>query len=632
MNNPERADGKLFEGGEQFRHIFDNMLEGIQVHDFDWKYLYVNKALLKYSQYSEDELIGHTVMEKYPGIEQTDLFKAMERCMNERISQNLETDFVFPDGSIVIFQLSIQPFPEGIFILSIDITERKKADEKVKRLNESLEQKVRERTAELEATIGQLKESQQKFEKVFRASSAGISITRLADATYLDVNEGFIQMMGFSRDEVIGRTSADLGMIVSMTQQEEVLEQVRKQGYANFEMTVRRKSGRIMEVLVSIETIYLSGEKYAINIISDITERKKVEDQLKKYNDLFTGLFEYNPAAFALSNLTDDKIVNVNESFLNMFGFFSKDEAIGRTSTELNLITDPKQRDEIVKQMKAGNREVTLEGEVRTRQGNLKWVQVSMIRVEMEKHPGLLTVLLDITSRKKAEDQVVAINKELEAFTYSVSHDLRAPLRAVNGYAKMLLEDFGEKLEVEAKNNIEAICYNAVKMGNLIDDLLAFAKLGRKEPEKKMIDMNELVEGTLSELKKTGTHRAVIKTGKLHKIKADYGLLHQVVYNLLSNAIKYSSKKENPIVEIDSSETVDEIIFSIKDNGVGFDMKYYNKLFGVFQRLHSPRDFDGTGVGLAIVYRIIAKHGGKVWAEAEPDKGATFYFSLIKIL
>jgi light-regulated signal transduction histidine kinase (bacteriophytochrome) len=239
-----------------------------------------------------------------------------------------------------------------------------------------------------------------------------------------------------------------------------------------------------------------------------------------------------------------------------------------------------------------------------------------------------MTIRSDITSRKNAEEQLQIVNKELEAFSYSVSHDLRAPLRAVNGYAEMLNEDYGTHLDDEGKRLTENINYYAKKMGTLIDDLLAFSRLGRKEIQVSEIDMNEMVEGVLIEMNKSVTHNAKIKIGKLHKVNADYGLLHQVVFNLISNAIKYSSKKEHPVIEISSNEKNGKIVFSIKDNGVGFNMKYADKLFGVFQRLHSQEEFEGTGVGLAIVQRVIAKHGGKVWAEGSVNEGATFNFSL----
>ena len=224
--------------------------------------------------------------------------------------------------------------------------------------------------------------------------------------------------------------------------------------------------------------------------------------------------------------------------------------------------------------------------------------------------------------------QLEAVNRELEAFTYSVSHDLRAPLRAINGYAEILNEDYGSQLDEEGKRIMVNINYNATKMGTLIDDLLTFSRLGRKQIQKTEVDMNELTKDVLIEMNKFIPHNAEIKIGKLHNLKADYGLLHQVLFNLISNAIKYSSKKKNPVVEISSQEKNGEIIFSVKDNGAGFNMKYLDKLFGVFQRLHSQEEFDGIGVGLAIVQRIITKHEGRIWAEGKVNEGATFNFSL----
>ena len=236
----------------------------------------------------------------------------------------------------------------------------------------------------------------------------------------------------------------------------------------------------------------------------------------------------------------------------------------------------------------------------------------------------LFGIIQDITEVKKSEEKLLEINKELESFSYSVSHDLRSPLRAINGYAQMLDEDYGEILDTEGKRLLETIKGNAVKMGILIDDLLAFSRLGRKEIKKTDINMNQLTQSVLNEVNKSMTHHAGIDTSKLHNVKADYNLLHQVMSNLVLNAVKYSSLKKNPMVKISSKEKNGEIIFSVKDNGAGFDMQYSNKLYGVFQRLHSQNEFEGTGVGLAIVKRIINKHGGKV------NEGATFYFSLIK--
>lgn len=233
-----------------------------------------------------------------------------------------------------------------------------------------------------------------------------------------------------------------------------------------------------------------------------------------------------------------------------------------------------------------------------------------------------------IRQLEDSEQKLSHINKELEAFSYSVSHDLRAPLRAIDGYAGIIEEEYKHLFDDEGKRLLSVVQYNAKKMGKLIDDLLDFSRLGKKELQKKEIDMNELAEGSLMDVEKSQKHRAHIKIGRLGKVAGDYGLLSHVMTNLISNAIKYSGKTEEPRVEIQAEKKENDIVVSVSDNGVGFDMQYAHKLFGVFQRLHSEQDFAGTGVGLAIVKRIISKHGGAVWAESKPGQGATFYFSL----
>jgi signal transduction histidine kinase/Tfp pilus assembly protein PilF len=224
--------------------------------------------------------------------------------------------------------------------------------------------------------------------------------------------------------------------------------------------------------------------------------------------------------------------------------------------------------------------------------------------------------------------QLERVNKDLEAFSYSVSHDLHAPLRAVGGYVKMLYEDHGSKLNEEGNRIIQTIKYNTSRMGLLIDELLAFSKLGQKVLHKKEIDMNSLLRTVVEDINNSMKHKAEIRIDKMPPVIADYNLLYQVVFNLVSNAVKYSSKKDRPIVDIHSRKLMDEVVFSVKDNGSGFDMAYADKLFEVFQRLHTEEEFEGNGVGLALVERVITKHGGKVWAEGIPDEGATFYFSL----
>jgi PAS domain S-box-containing protein len=225
-------------------------------------------------------------------------------------------------------------------------------------------------------------------------------------------------------------------------------------------------------------------------------------------------------------------------------------------------------------------------------------------------------------------EQVLAANKELEAFSYSVSHDLRAPLRAIDGYTRMLEEDYSKLLDDEGRRLLATVQSNAKRMGVLIDDLLSFSRLGKKELVKTNVNMTGNASAALTEINKTLVHRAAIMIEDLEPALADYSMINQVFINLISNALKFSSKKDKPVVRIHSEKVNNEIVYSIKDNGAGFDMQYAGKLFNVFQRLHSVEEFDGTGVGLALVKRIVNKHGGRVWAEGKLGEGASFYFTL----
>ncbi|MCI0602423.1 ATP-binding protein [bacterium] len=220
-------------------------------------------------------------------------------------------------------------------------------------------------------------------------------------------------------------------------------------------------------------------------------------------------------------------------------------------------------------------------------------------------------------------------NKELESFAYSVSHDLRAPLRAIDGFSRMLLKDSSSILSLEGKRFLDIVRANTQKMGQLIDDLLTLSRLGRLETRSDDIDMDQLVKEVLEELERDQyIKKNEVTVHALPRIRGDSAMLRQILVNLIFNAVKFSRKSEPRIIEIGSRAEEDEIVYWVKDNGVGFDMKYADKLFGVFQRLHSIQEFEGTGVGLAIAHRIVQKHDGRIWAEAKVDEGATFYFAL----
>jgi signal transduction histidine kinase len=241
----------------------------------------------------------------------------------------------------------------------------------------------------------------------------------------------------------------------------------------------------------------------------------------------------------------------------------------------------------------------------------------AQVKAELERRVSERTAQLEIS------------NKELESFSYSVSHDLRAPIRAIDGFAQMLADESGDRLDAEAKRKIAVIRDNSRKMGKLIDALLAFSRLGRQSVATAEVDMAALANEVIEELRAAsgnGSVRFVVKP--MPGTQCDPALIRQVWVNLLANAVKFTGRAQNPAIEAGGYREGAQNVYYVKDNGAGFDMRYYSKLFGVFQRLHGEGDFPGTGVGLSIVQRVVERHGGRVWAEGKINQGATFYFAL----
>jgi PAS domain S-box-containing protein len=248
---------------------------------------------------------------------------------------------------------------------------------------------------------------------------------------------------------------------------------------------------------------------------------------------------------------------------------------------------------------------------------------------QAENEARQLNALLEKRVEERTE-QLVAANKELEAFSYSVSHDLRAPLRAVDGFSRILQEDYDDKLDDEGRRVLNVIRNSSQEMSRLIDDLLAFSRLGRSNVVGGDVDMSVLVRSVLDEMRREQGTLPEIEVRPLPPARCDHSLMRQVWINLLSNAIKFSAKAEHPSIEVGGYPEGSANVYYVRDNGAGFDMQYYDKLFGVFQRLHRSDEFPGTGVGLAIVQRVISKHGGRVWAQGAVGQGATFFFTLPK--
>ena len=263
-------------------------------------------------------------------------------------------------------------------------------------------------------------------------------------------------------------------------------------------------------------------------------------------------------------------------------------------------------------------------------------IVLSAVRDRTGALAGFVKVTRDLTERRGAQERALAddkalkaVNAELEAFTYSVSHDLRAPIRQIEGFSRILAERLGTSADREVSHCLRRIQEGSRQMGRLVDDLLQLAQLGRQDARRLRVPLDSLIRDVMANLRTETTGRDIEwRVEELPLVVCDAGLMHVLFTNLLSNAVKYTRKKPKAVIEIGHLFKDRELVIYVRDNGVGFDMKYADKLFGVFQRLHSADEFEGTGVGLATVQRIVRKHSGVVWAEASPDAGATFFFTL----
>jgi PAS domain S-box-containing protein len=414
--------------------------------------------------------------------------------------------------------------------------------------------------------------------------------------------------------------------------------------------TVRyRKDGSPVNVIVSVAPI-LTGSEWAgtVAVYTDITERKRAESQreaaleaLRESEERFR-LFMHHFPGLAYIKDTATRALFANQGFLTYLNI-APAEILGKTNQEIFPT-------EFAERVTADDRRVLESGqseEIEEHYGGRVWSTYKFILPQPDQPPLLGGFTLDITERTRAEEEIRRLNdeleqrvvertaqleaavKELEAFSYSVSHDLRAPLRAIDGFTRILVEDYGPSLDAEGKRVCAVISDNTQHMGQLIDDLLAFSRLSRADMRPMAIDMEALAEAAFRQLTTPESRERIdFRLGSLPPAVGDPTLIGQVWMNLLSNALKFSSGRERAVVEVGCQESEGESIYYVRDNGAGFDMRYAGKLFGVFQRLHSEREFEGTGVGLAIVQRMIYRHGGRIWGEGEVDKGAAFFFTL----
>ena len=622
MKTSNNIDGLLNQQSDNLRIILRCIPDIFYIIDRNYDLIFANASVEKLSGLSQNELLGKNIWKIFDDASLSLPKEKFEKAFYENCNSVFEMNY---HGKL--FVVNLYPMELGLVVSGSDVTESRKAGI--------------DRSISDDALIKSMKEIAD-----YKFALDESSIVAITDEKGIvkHVNENFCTISKYSREELIGE---DQKIINSLYHSEEYIEKIW--------MTI--SSGRIwkgdLKNKAKDETFYWvdttivpfldeSKNPYQfLAICADISERKKLEEQ----QSLFVSLVSSSEDAIISKDL-NGLITSWNLGAEKLFGYTSS-EAIGKNVIKLIPPGRLSEESIIIEKIKEGKSLQHYETERVKKDGSIVDISLTVSPIKDSRGVviGASKIARDITVRKKNENEIIRLNeeleervaqrtaeleelnRELESFSYSVSHDLRSPLRAINGYSYRVQKSLEGKLSEEERVNFDNIISNTGRMGQLIDDLLSFSRLGRTEIIKLPFSMPDLIDQILKE-HHIQNPKLNIKMNVTHSAPSDLNMMKQVWVNLIDNAVKYSSKNENILIVISSAEEKGIVTYHINDNGVGFDMEYSNKLFGVFQRLHSIDEFEGVGVGLAIVKKIISKHKGTVWAKSEVNKGADFYFTL----
>ena len=596
-----------------------------------------NEGAQRIKGYTENEIIGkhfsvfYTREDIQSNVPEMQLEIVRKEGRHENEGWRVKKDGSLFLANVVLTALMRKNKIIGYSKITRDITAIKKAEEEIRILNTELEQRVVERTEALQ-------QSEKKYRNLFENSPIPMWVIESSTQRFLDVNEAALAHYGYSRQEFFSLSFSDIRPSD---------EKIKILNFDHSDSGGVLNSGFVKHLKKNGSVIYVEsnshelmfGNRPALLVTSiDVSERKKAEERLE------VALEAGKIGIWEMDMVNDSSIRNARTDQI-----FGNEQSDWSKKTILEQVHGQDER-QVRKAFEEALLVKTLNIEFRIvlPGDNIRWIIITgkIVEDNLLNVQKMLGTVIDITDYKRAEEKIRMLNndleqrvkrrtreldaavKELESFSYSVSHDLRAPLRAINGYSQILNENYKERLDEEGQRMLSRVMINTKKMGQLIDDLLEFSRLGKASLKQDLIDLNPVVQEAITELGNVVSPGYKITLSDLGMAYADRVIIRQVFQNLLSNAIKYSSKKENPEISIGITETEKGKAYYIKDNGAGFDMTYYNKLFGVFQRLHRQDEFEGTGVGLAIVQKIVSRHGGEVWAEGVPDVGATFFFTL----
>jgi PAS domain S-box-containing protein len=618
------TEAEFTASAERLREVIDALPEGMLVH-VNHRIVLANKvAATLHGMSSPQEMIGRSDLEFAPSAAREALLRYGELVLQGQ-RQELDVEQRAPSGEMMWIQatgtrttVANQP---AVLVTLRDITQRKRIEM-------------------------QLRESEERYRLLMESMPDAVLVYR--DRLVVYANAATATMLGLpSVQPLIGRNVVELAHPSERALIEQKIDELQRHG-----------TTQPAEVVISVDEhgnarwaesravlIQFEGAPAVQVIMSEVTQRKRTEQALRESEERYRALIEESPDGILVHD--QQRILLANDAMARMHGFDAVEQMVGRSvmdivpDSELGAFAAYQQRlstaGSFVDEIKIVNR----------RTGAVLWAEASAKAIQFHGQPAVQVMCRDVTERRLAAQEVSRLNEtleervkqrtqelqaavqELEAFSYSVSHDLRAPLRHISGHVSLLLERPSVAQDQEAQRHAERAGSAAERLGRLVDDLLHFSRMGRTELRTADISMHGLVQEIQREFDTDTRERNIVwAIADLPNVPGDAAMLKQVWQNLIGNALKYTRPRSEVRIDIGAMLSTAHVTYYIRDNGVGFDPRYSDKLFGVFERLHSVREFEGNGIGLAHVRRIVQRHGGKVWAEGEIDGGATFYFSL----